>query len=109
MKKLSEVIKSLLHPPGWVLLLLSPTVFAALVYIFITGNDGIAAAYIIYLMSAYCLTVLILPLPGLFRRAKAFASRQINSKALARRYAGDAAFRGRKKKDEVKRVEQVGE
>ena len=88
------VINRLLHPPGWVLFLLPPPVFAALVYIFVTGNDDSAAAYIIYVMSAYCLTVLILPLPGLFKRAKAFASRQINSKAFTRRYAGDPAFRG---------------
>ena len=45
-------------------------------------------------MSAYCLTVLVLPLPRLIRNAKASVMRRINGMAFGGRYVNDLAFRG---------------
>ena len=45
-------------------------------------------------MSAYCLTVLVLPLPRLIRNAKASVMRRINRAAFGGRYVNDLAFRG---------------
>ncbi len=61
MKKALTVLQKLLHPPKWVLFLVPPIVFTALVFIFINGQNNSAPAYLIYGLSAYCLTVLNLP------------------------------------------------
>lgn len=45
-------------------------------------------------MSAYCLTVLVLPLPRLIRNAKVSVMRRINGMAFGGRYINDLAFRG---------------
>ena len=71
-----------------------PIIFAALVHIFLTGQNNSAPAYVVYLMSAYCLAVLVLPLPGLIRNAKAGAMRRISDTAFGGRYVNDLAFRG---------------
>lgn len=51
-------------------------------------------AYTIYCMSAYCLTIWILPLPQLFRKAKANMMRRLTGAVFAGKYIGDLAFRG---------------
>lgn len=71
-----------------------PFVFAALIYIFLTGQNNSAPAYPIYGLSAYCLTILILPLPKLIQNAKACLMRRINDTAFGGKYVNDLAFRG---------------
>lgn len=71
-----------------------PIVFALLIYIFITGQNDRAPAYPVYGLSAYCLTILILPLPRLIQKAKASLMRRITDTALGGRYVNDLAFRG---------------
>ena len=71
-----------------------PIVFAALIYIFISGQNNSAPAYPIYGLSAYCLTIIILPLPRLIRNAKASVMRRINGTEFGGRYVNDLAFRG---------------
>ena len=51
-------------------------------------------AYMIYCMSAYCLTIWILPLPRLFRKAKASMMRRLTGTVFGGKYIGDIAFRG---------------
>ena len=94
MKKALAIFNKLLRPPNWVLLLAPPVVFAALIAIFLTGQNNSALAYLIYGLSAYCLTILIFPLPKRIRNAKASVMRRINRTAFGGRYVNDLAFRG---------------
>ena len=94
MKKALAILTKLLHPPKWVLLLVPPVVFAALIRIFLTGQNNGAPAYLIYGLSAYCLTILVLPLPNLIRNTKASVMRRISGTAFGGRYVNDLAFRG---------------
>lgn len=48
----------------------------------------------IYCMSAYCLTIWILPLPRLFRKAKANMIHRLTDTVFGGKYIGDLAFRG---------------
>ena len=63
MKRAWTLLERLLHPPKWVLLTLPPIVFAALIYVLLKGKNSLPA-YIIYGMSAYCLTIWMLPPNG---------------------------------------------
>mgnify|MGYP004562861887 CR=1 FL=1 len=94
MKKALAIFGKLLHPPIWVLLFIPPVVFAALIYIFLTEQNNSALAYPIYGLSAYCLTVLILPLPKRIQNAKVCVMRRINDTAFGGKYVSDLAFRG---------------
>ncbi len=94
MKKALAIFNKLLRPPKWVLLLAPPVVFAALIAIFLTGQNNSALAYLIYGLSAYCLTILIFPLPKRIRNAKASVIRRINRTTFGGRYVNDLAFRG---------------
>lgn len=93
MKRARTLLDKLLHPPKWVLLTLPPTVFAALIYVLLKGKNGMPA-YMIYCMSAYCLTIWILPLPRLFRKAKANIMHWLTGMTFGRKYIGNLAFRG---------------
>lgn len=93
MKRAWTLLERLLHPPKWVLLTLPPIVFAALAYVLLKGKSSMPA-YMIYCMSAYCLTIWILPLPQLFRKAKANMIRRLTGTVFGEKYIGDLAFRG---------------
>lgn len=93
-KKAFAVLNRLLHPPVPVLLFVPPVVFAALVYVFVTGLSGGAPAYVVYGLSAYCLVILVLPLPKSVRNIKAAIVRRITGTAFGARYMNDLAFRG---------------
>ena len=51
-------------------------------------------AYMIYCMSAYCLTIWMFPLPRLFRKAKANIMHRLTGTVFGGKYIGDPAFRG---------------
>ena len=87
------LLERLLHPPKWVLLTLPPIVFAALTYVLFKGKNSMPA-YMIYCMSAYCLTIWILPLPRLFRKVKETMMRRLTGTVFGGKYIGDLAFRG---------------
>ena len=63
MKIALAVLDKLLHPSKWVLLTLPPIVFATLIYVLLKGKSSLPA-YMIYCMSAYCLTIRMLPPNG---------------------------------------------
>ena len=94
MKRALTVLGKILHPPKWVLFSAPPLVFAALIYIFAVGQNDSAPAYLIYGLSAYCLTIVVLPLPSLIRNARAGVMRRINGTAFGGRYVNDLVFRG---------------
>ena len=93
MKRAWTLLERLLHPPKWVLLTLPPIVFAALIYVLRKGKNSMPA-YMIYCMSAYCLTIWVLPLPRLFRKAKANMIHRLTGTVFGEKYIGDLAFRG---------------
>ena len=93
MKRAWTLLESLLHPLRWVLLTLPPIVFAVLIYVLLKGKSSMPA-YMIYCMSAYCLTIWILPLPRLFRKAKANMIHRLTGTVFGEKYIGDLAFRG---------------
>ena len=93
MKNVLAVLDKLLHPPKWVLLTLPPIVFAALTYVLRKEKNNMPA-YMIYCMSAYCLTIWILPLPRLFRKVKETMMRRLTGTVFGGKYIGDLAFRG---------------
>ena len=86
-------LRNILHPPTWTLLSFPPVVFAILAYVLWAGIRGIPA-YLIYGMSAYCLTIWVIPLPQLFKQTKAFILRKLSATRLGRRFVSDLAFRG---------------
>lgn len=94
MKKLTKVINRFLHPPKWARLFVSSITFAALTYVFAAEQTDRVATYVVYGMAAYCLTVLVLPMPKRIRRTKAAVVRQIDSAAFGGKYRDDLAFRG---------------
>ena len=94
MKRAQTLLKRLLHPPKWVLLTLPPIVFAALTDVLLNGKNSMPA-YMIYCMSAYCLTIWVLPLPRLFRKVKANMIRRLAGTVFGEKYIGDLAFRRR--------------
>ena len=93
MKRAWTLLERLLHPPKWVLLTLPPIVFAALTYVLLKGKNSMPA-YMIYCMSAYCLTIWILPLPRLFRKAKETMMHRLTGTVFGGKYIGDLSFRG---------------
>ena len=93
MKRAWTLPEKLLHPPKWVLLTLPPIVFAALTYVLLKAKNSMPA-YMIYCMSAYCLTIWVLPLPRLFRKAKANILHRLTGTMFGGKYIGDLAFRG---------------
>ena len=94
MKKALTVFRKFLYPPKWVLLLAPSAVFAVLIYIFLTGQNNSTLAYPIYVLSAYCLTILVLPLPKQIRAAKVRIMQRINSTAFGNKYVNDLSFHG---------------
>lgn len=93
MKRAWTLLERILHPPKWVLLTLPPIVFAELAYVLLKGKNSMPA-YMIYCMSAYCLTIWVLPLPRLFRKAKANMIHRLTGTVFGGKYIGDLAFRG---------------
>lgn len=99
MKRTRMTLSKLLYPPKWILLLIPPLSFAALVFIFVLENTEGALAYGVYCMSAYSLVIWSAVVPNLIRRLKDSFH---NSKAVQRlaqtnfggRYLKDLAFRG---------------
>lgn len=74
--------------------LLIPPTCAALIYVLACGWDGTAPAYIIYVMSAYCLTVTVLRVPEMIRRIReSRAVRRLTGSRFGRRYLDDPVFR----------------
>lgn len=94
MKKAKLVLKKLLNPPKWLLIPLPMIVFAALIFVFANRLEKSAPAYVIYVMSAYCLAILVVPVPGLFRRSKAAVKWKISGTEFGGRYLDDLTFRG---------------
>lgn len=93
------MLRRLLHPPVWALILVSVLSFAALAMVFVQGRTEQTLAYLVYGMSAYSLAIVLAALPGLTKRVKsAMMDNSVFQKAaeaeLTRQYLHDPAFRG---------------
>lgn len=99
MKRAKTILKKLLYPPKEVVCGVPPIVFAALIYIFVTGKQESLPAYFIYFMSAYSLVILICAVPKLFGKIKKLvhesrAAKKLSEHAVFGRYLTDMSFRG---------------
>lgn len=94
MKKALTVINKMLHPPKWVLISVPPVVFALLIFIFVKGLSDSAPAYGIYVLSAYCLTTLIIAFPSLMRTVKSGVCERMSHSKFGKKYLDDSVFRG---------------
>lgn len=94
MKKALTVLNKLIHPPKWVLFTAPAAVFSALIFVFIKGFNDSVPAYIIYCLSAYCLAILVIPLPGAVKKARNGIRTWLSRSQFGKRYLEDLAFRG---------------
>lgn len=89
-----RIISQLLYPPVWVIIFLPIVVFSALVFVFAIGVEKSAPAYVVYVMSAYCLAILAVQVPKLFKKVKIAVKHKIAGSEFGSRYLTDLAFRG---------------
>lgn len=99
MKRAKMIAAKLLYPPKWVLAVIPPPVFAALIFIFVSDTTESAPAYGIYCMSAYSLTIWIAAVPAWIRRLRNTVQssrpvQKLTHTAFVERYQNDLAFRG---------------
>lgn len=87
-----EVLRKLLFPRGWVVLLCAAIAAGGLVYVFAGNGQESWIAYPIYAISFYALTVLCALLWKNFRHPKAVADKALNRLPLLRRYFTDKSF-----------------
>lgn len=85
--------KKLLFPPVWLMVLLAVFSTASLVLIFVRGWEMTAAAYGVYLLSAYSLSVVTIFCIRVLPKQWRIFRQKIYSTALGSRYMTDRAFR----------------
>lgn len=90
-----KLAKTLLFPPGWLIILLTLASAALLTLVFLKGTEQSAAAYGIYVLSFYTLTVGCIcsarVMPGKWRQLHA----RVSQNSFIRRYGADRQFRTR--------------
>ncbi len=88
-----KIVKKLLFPRCWQMLLLSIISAAALIAVFVNGWEQTVIAYILYTLSAYTMCVvtifLVKVLPGSYRAIR----QKIYDNPIGNRYMTDKAFR----------------
>lgn len=93
MKDWKRIGKALLTPPLWLVLLLTVLCTAALTAVFAMGWDTSPAAYAVYVLSFYTLSVLcvfcVKVLPACYRKAK----QRVYDNKYGNRYLTDVAFK----------------
>ena len=101
-KRARELLDRFLHPPKRIVCTVPPASFAALIFIFASHREESAAAYPIFLLSAYSLVILLAALPALAGRLaqlklrfweRSRLVRTISSTAFGGRYLNDQLFR----------------
>lgn len=101
-KRARELLDRFLHLPKRIVCTVPPASFAALIFIFASHREESAAAYPIFLLSAYSLVILLAALPALAGRLaqlklrfweRSRLVRTISSTAFGGRYLNDQLFR----------------
>lgn len=94
MNRLAKAVRTLLFPPLCLVIFLPLVVFAALIYVFVSDKSESVAAYIIFGLSAYCLTVLALRIPAIVKGIRNSRTlKRLTDSPLGRRYLEDVSFR----------------
>lgn len=95
MKNVKSFFLKALRPPKWIVVTAPPLVYSLLIYILVTGKSQNILAYVTYVLSAYCLAIWIIPMPGLIKAFKqSKAVQRLTGFEIGRKYRGDLAFRG---------------
>ena len=94
MKSVKAAVNKLLHPPKWVYFIVCPIVFALLVFSLSKESADSALTYGVYVMSAYCLCVIVIPLPGLIHKVKTAVYNKLETFPLTAEYLNDFRIRG---------------
>lgn len=93
MKDWKNICRRLLYPPVWADILLAVISAAALIYIFLSGLEKHPAAYAVYILSFYALSVIVLAcirvFPGYYKNAK----QRVYDHPVGGRYVSDPEFR----------------
>lgn len=88
-----KILKKLVYPPIWVMLILAVVSATALVLVFVKGWDTEPISYAVYVLAFYTLTVICIffamVLPKRYREIK----QKIYAHPIGNRYLTDAAFR----------------
>ena len=77
MQRAKKLLAALLYPKAWMLVTVPPLSFAALAWHFAAGRTNGTAAYALYTLSAYSLTIWLAAAPGLFRRMAAASAQAV--------------------------------
>lgn len=99
MKRAKMILRKMLYPPKRVLLCIPAISYAALIFIFATGETESTLAYPVYCMSAYSLCILLAVIPAFAIQVKAAVRssgilQRIAGSKLGGKYLNDPAFRG---------------
>lgn len=93
MKDWRTICKKLLFPPGWLLMLLTVFSAAALAVIFAKGWDDTPAAYAVYVLAFYTLSVLCAFCAVVFPQYYRKARQTVYNNKYGGRYMTDVAFK----------------
>ncbi|MBQ8525651.1 MAG: hypothetical protein IJ460_02875 [Clostridia bacterium] len=93
MKDWKTILKKLLYPPVWLMIILVILSTAALAATFVKGLEESPAAYVIYVLSFYTLTVVCIAcadvIPGCYRAIR----QKVYDNKFGNRYMTDPAFK----------------
>jgi len=88
-----KLCRKLLFPPVWIIIALTVISTAGLVFVFVNGFEQSIAAYIIYVLAFYTLTVLCIFLSLVLPKQYKNIRQKIYDNPLGSRYMTDAEFR----------------
>ena len=89
---LKKLIK-LLYPPAWAIIILVPLCTAALIFTFINGLETFPLAYVIYVISFYTLSVVVLKCIKFFPKYYRRIRKSIYNHPLGNKYFTDPKFK----------------
>ena len=90
--KLKDMIK-LVYPPVWLIALLVPVCAAALVYTFVCGYEEHPVAYLIYVLSFYTLTCIVIRCTKIIPKHYRTAKNAVYGNPVGNRFMTDMKFR----------------
>ena len=91
MERLKKILLRLVHPGITLSVLLSVICAAALVYVFVAGQEETIMAYVVYALTTYALTVFAINTPEMAAKIKA----HIYKNKLGNRYMTDIPYRAK--------------
>lgn len=93
MKKWKMIYKKLLFPPTWLILILIIFSTASLITVFVKSWEETIISYIVYMLSAYTLTVLCIYLIKILPKQYKAIKKAVYINPLGKQYMTDANFR----------------